>query len=80
MKPQKKGNGNKPKNIAGIVSIVCWALLLTFVFNSCTSMYADANSVQVDYSIFRAWVEEDKVEYVHMGSTRYTIFLKEGWR
>ena len=78
MKPQKKGNGNQPKRLAGIVSIVCWALLLTFVFNSCTSMYADANRVQVDYSTFRTWVEEDKVEYVHMGPTRYTITLKEG--
>ena len=78
MKPQKKGDGKQPKRLAGIVSIVCWALLLTFVFNSCTSMYADANSVQVDYSTFRSWVEEGKVDYVHMGTTRYTITLKDG--
>ena len=76
MKPQKKGKGNKP-NITGIISIVCWALLLTVLFNSCTSMYADANSVKVDYSTFRNWVEEGKVDYVHMGTTRYTITLKE---
>ena len=78
MKPQKKGSGKKPNNVLGLVSILCWALLLTVVFNSCTSMYGDADSVQVDYSTFRQWVEEDKVERVHMGPTRYTITLKEG--
>ena len=77
MRPQKKGNGNKPK-IVGIVNIVGWALFLALIFNSCTAMFSDANSVQVDYSTFRAWVEEDKVQYVHMGPTRYTITLKEG--
>ena len=41
-------------------------------------MYTNANSVQVDYSTFRDWVEQGKVEYVHMSSTRYTITLKEG--
>ena len=74
MKPQKKGN--KPK-IVGIINIVGWALFLALIFNSC-SIFSDANSVQVDYSTFRAWIEEDKVEYVHMGPTRYTITLKEG--
>jgi len=77
MRPQKNGNGNKPK-IVGIVNIVGWALFLALIFNSCTAMFSDANSVQVDYSTFRTWVEEDKVEYVHMGPTRYTITLKEG--
>ncbi|MBE6972949.1 MAG: ATP-dependent zinc metalloprotease FtsH [Ruminococcaceae bacterium] len=77
MRPQKKGNGNKPK-IVGIINIVGWALFLALIFNSCTAMFSDANSVQVDYSTFRTWVEEDKVEYVHMGPTRYTITLKEG--
>jgi len=77
MRPQKNGNGNKPK-IVGIVNIVGWALFLALIFNSCTAMFSDANSVQVDYSTFRAWVEEDKVQYVHMGPTRYTITLKEG--
>ncbi len=78
MRPQKKGNGNKPNKIVGIVNIVGWALFLALIFNGCTAMFADANNVQVDYSTFRAWVEEDKVDYVHMGPTRYTITLKEG--
>ncbi|MBO5340700.1 MAG: ATP-dependent zinc metalloprotease FtsH [Oscillospiraceae bacterium] len=75
---QQKGNKKKPNGIMGLVSIVCWALFLTVIFNSCTSMYADANSVKVDYSTFRTWVEEDKVAFVHLGPTRHTITLKEG--
>jgi len=78
MKSQNKGNGKKP-NLVGIVSLVCWALLLTFAFNSCTSMYRDANTVEVDYSTFRTWVEEDKVEQVNkMSDYRYSFTLKDG--
>ena len=75
---QQKGNGNKPKGVAGIVSIVLWALLLTFLFNSCQSAMRDASTVEVDYSTFKQWVRQDMVEHVHMASNKYTITLKEG--
>ena len=75
---QQKGNGNKPKGVAGIVSIVRWALLLTFLFNSCQSAMRDASTVEVDYSTFKQWVRQDMVEHVHMASNKYTITLKEG--
>ena len=82
MKPQKRNsqnnNNNKPNNIVGLVSLICWALLATVLINSCTSMYRSANEVEVDYSTFRQWVEEDKVEYVGMEGNKYTITLREG--
>lgn len=75
MKPNK---GNNKKNTFGLVSLILWALVLTMLFRSCSASYASANEVQVDYSTFKQWVEEDKVERVLMQSGKYTITLKEG--
>ena len=72
MKPDK---GNNKKNTLGLISIIMWALVLTMLFKSCTSSYANANQVQVDYSIFRQWVVAELVESVRM---EYVITLKEG--
>ena len=59
MKPNK---GNKKKNIMGLVSILLWALTFMLVFQSCSGDSAAANEVLVDYSTFKEWVEQDKVE------------------
>ena len=75
MKPDK---GNNKKNTFGLITLILWALLLTMVFKSCSSSYASANEVEVDYSTFKQWVEEDKVERVRMQSGKYTITLREG--
>ena len=75
MKPDK---GNNKKNTLGLISIIMWALVLTMLFKSCTSSYANANQVQVDYSIFRQWVVAELVESVRMESGEYVITLKEG--
>lgn len=75
MKPDK---GNNKKNTFGLITLILWALLLTMVFKSCSSSYANANEIQVDYSTFKQWVEEDKVERVLMQSGKYTITLREG--
>ncbi len=76
MKPDK-GNNNK-KNTIGLISIILWALVLTMLFRSCTSSYAHANQVEVDYSVFHQWVAADLVAEVRMESSQYTIVLKEG--
>ena len=75
MKPDK---GNNKKNTFGLITLILWALVLTLLFRSCSASYASANEVQVDYSTFKQWVEEDKVERVHMQSGKYTITLREG--
>ena len=75
MKPDK---GNNKKNTFGLISLILWALMLTLLFRSCTSSYANSNQVQVDYSVFRQWVVAELVEEVHMESGVYTITLKEG--
>ena len=75
MKPDKKNN---KKNTFGLISLILWALVLTLLFKSCTSSYTDANEVRVDYSTFKQWVLEDKVDRVLMKSDKYTITLREG--
>ena len=77
----KRPNGNrndKRRNIVGILSMILWALAITMLFRSCMSSYSTANQVMVDYSTFRQWVTEDKVERVLMQSGQYVITLKDG--
>ena len=73
MKPDK---GNNKKNTFGLITLILWALVLTLLFRSCSASYASANEVQVDYSTFKQWVQEDKVERVLMQSGKYTITLR----
>ena len=75
---QKKGNYNKPRNAVGLISIIIWALVLTVLFNSCQSSLKNASTVEVDYSTFKEWVQQGKVERVHMVSGKYNISLKDG--
>ncbi len=78
MKPQKKGNGRKPNQFMGLISIVLWALLLTYLFQGCM-LGGPANEVDVDYSTFRQWVVENKVDEVKKVSDyRYKFTLKDG--
>ena len=75
MKPDK---GNNKKNTWGLISLILWALMLTLIFRSCSTSYANSNQVQVEYSVFRQWVVAELVEEVHMESDHYVITLKEG--
>ena len=74
MKPNK---GNRKKNLMGLVTILLWALTFAMVFQSCSGS-GDPNEVHVDYSTFKQWVEEEKVEKVLMSAGKYTITLREG--
>ena len=62
----------------GLISILLWALTFMLLFQSCSGDPAAANEVLVDYSTFKQWVEEGKVEKVMMASGKYTITLREG--
>ena len=75
MKPNK---GNNKKSTIGLISLILWALVLTMLFKSCSSSYASANEVQVEYSVFRQWVVEELVESVDMEGGKYRIALKDG--
>ena len=74
MKPNK---GNRKKNLMGLVTILLWAMTFAMVFRSCSGT-ENPNEVHVDYSTFKQWVEEEKVEKVLMSSGKYTITLREG--
>ena len=73
-----KGGGNNRRNVTAIVSIILWALVLTVLVNYATSMFRQANSVELSYGTFRELVKQDCVEGVVMTSTKYTIYLKDG--
>ena len=73
-----KGGGNNKRNITAIVSIILWALVLTVLVNYATSMFRQANSVEISYGTFRDLVKEDCVAGVLMESNKYTIYLKDG--
>ena len=73
-----KGGGNNKRNITAIVSIILWALVLTVLVNYATSMFRQANSVEISYGVFRELVKQDCVEGVLMDSNKYTIYLKDG--
>ena len=73
-----KGGGNNKRNITAIVSIILWALVLTVLVNYATSMFRQANSVEISYGTFRELVREDCVAGVLMESNKYTIYLKDG--
>ena len=74
----KPNNGDNKKNTFGLITLILWSLLFVMIAKSCSSSYATANEVQVDYSTFKQWVEEGKVDRVLMQSGKYTITLYEG--
>ena len=78
MKPDKNNNKNSKRNMIGLVSIVLWALFFTILLRSCQSAYENADTVQVPYTTFVQWVEEDKVDKVNVESGQYTFTLKDG--
>ena len=73
-----KGGGNNKRNVTAIVSIILWALVLTVLVNYATSIFRQANSVELSYGVFRELVKEDCVAGVVMESNKYTIYLKDG--
>ena len=75
MKPNK---GNNKKKIMGLISVLLWALTFMLLFQSCSGDTTAANEVLVDYSTFKQWVEEGKVDKVQMSTDKYTIYLNEG--
>lgn len=62
----------------GLVTVLLWALTFALLFQSCSAGDSNANEVYVEYSTFKRWVEEEKVEKVLMQSDKYTITLREG--
>ena len=78
MNQKKRGTGKKPNRFVGLISIALWALMLTYLFQGCM-MGGAANEVDVDYSTFRQWVVENKVDEVKKVSDyRYKFTLKDG--
>ena len=76
-KNNKDGGGNK-KNLMGLVSMICWAIFFTLMIKSCSSSYSNANVVEVPYTTFKEWVQQDLIAEVNIEGGEYSIILKEG--
>ncbi len=76
-----KGSGNW----RGILSLVCWALLLTIVINSATAYLGSAghqaSSVTLEYSQFTDMVKSGDVEYVEFSNSENILLItpEEGY-
>ena len=78
MKPDNNGNNNKKKNLAGLASMLFWAMVFTLLIRSCASSYENANVIEVPYTTFKQWLVEDKIEQVNVESGQYAFTLREG--
>ncbi len=70
----KNGNGRKPM---GIFTMLFWAFIIVIAFNFFTSSMRNSNVIRVPYSMFYEWVEKDYIHSVSMGSSEYTVLLKD---
>ena len=85
MKPEKgnlnknnKDSGGNKKNLMGLVSMICWAIFFTLMIKSCSSSYSNANVIEVPYTTFKEWVQQDLIAEVNIEGGEYSIILKEG--
>ncbi|MBQ2830607.1 MAG: ATP-dependent zinc metalloprotease FtsH [Oscillospiraceae bacterium] len=89
MDQNNNGNSNKPqndkngRNRRGIISLMLWALVLTFGLNYLTTYVANtaaaASSHEIAYSDFIDLVETGKVQKVEFGDKTFTITPVEGY-
>ena len=86
---QNGNNKNKPgknsSNLRGIISLVCWALLLTIIIswasNTMTSAGHQGSSVELGYSNFVEMLDEGQVESVTFSNTENIFYIvpKDGY-
>ena len=81
----KNKSGKNNSNLRGIVSLVCWALLLTIIIswasNTMTSAGHQGSSVELGYSDFVTMLDEGQVESVTFSNTETIFYIvpKEGY-
>ena len=81
----KNNKNNKNSNWKGVVSLLCWAALLTIVVSYASSYLNSAaghnGSVEIRYTDFLDLLEEDHVSEVQMDSTEGTLIItpKDGY-
>ena len=77
--------GKGSSNWRGILSLVCWALLLTIIINSATAYLGSAghqaSSVTLEYSQFTDMVKSGDVEYVEFSNSENILLItpEEGY-
>ena len=75
LKPNQN-NKNGKKNFPRIITIVIWALVLTFSLNYIFSLLQTAHTEEISFTKFLDLVEDDKVASVIRGEDSYIITLK----
>ena len=80
---QNRNDKNRGGSARGIVSLVIWALVLTFGFNYVTSMMNEQKAAQtsreIAYSEFKELVADGKVASVEFGDNVFTITPADGF-
>ena len=75
---QNKNDNDKKKKPLSFLSIALWAVVIVLLFNTCASSVKSSSNYTVEYSQFRAWVEEGYVTEVELSSNVYYFKVKEG--
>ena len=80
---QNRDDKNRGSSTRGIISLVVWALVLTFGFNYLTSMMNQQRQAEVSheiaYSEFKALVADGKIASVEFGDNVFNITPVEGY-
>ena len=80
---QNRDDKNRGGSTRGIISLVIWALVLTFAFNYLTSRMDQqrqaAVSHEIAYSEFKSLVADGKIASVEFGDNVFTITPVEGY-
>ena len=80
---QNRNDKNRNNSTRGILSLVVWALVLTFGFNYITSMMDQQRQAQtsheIAYSEFKGLVAEGKIASVEFGDRTFTITPVDGF-
>ena len=84
-KPNKPGGGKSGGNWRGVISLICWAVLLTAIFsfagNYMSNSVRQSSSVELVYGDFLDMVEDGQVESVAFdnGESILVITPKDGY-
>ena len=84
-KKKKPDGGKNNGNLRGVVSLVCWALMLTIIFSYASSYMTSAghssSSVVIEYSDFQEMVKSGEVSAVDFDTDEDILIItpKDGY-
>jgi cell division protease FtsH len=77
-KPGGSGGPNNKKNLIGFLSLVLWAILITFIIQGVIANSQNAGKIEIPYSTFCQWVQSDVVDSMKAENNLLYVTLKQG--